>query len=99
MLDVYRYRCWSLVTAIACTHAAAQVPAIDSDFGLLTNPSVTLSTAGSSFDTELALFDLDGALIDTNDDADPPSVRTSLIGPTTLTPGVYYAAASGIDPV
>ncbi|MEO1716876.1 MAG: PPC domain-containing protein [Planctomycetota bacterium] len=97
MLSVHRCRFWLFVTAFVCTHVAAQVPTIDGDFGLLTTPSVTISTAGSSFDTEIALFDLDGAVIDTNDDADPPSVRTSLIGPATLTPGVYYIAASGFN--
>jgi len=56
---------------------------------------ITISTCGSSFDTELALWDDFGALLDFNDDFCSVQSTIELI----LQPGIYYTAIAGFDTV
>lgn len=56
------------------------------------NTPFTISTAGSNFDTKIALYDANGTLIDTNDDYDDLTSRLDVSG---LPVGDYYLMAIG----
>ena len=54
----------------------------------------SFTTAGSDFDTEIALFDAKGKLIGMNDDVSPSNL-TSALNFATLAGGTYYVTATG----
>ncbi|GAB4384993.1 MAG: hypothetical protein Kow0022_09280 [Phycisphaerales bacterium] len=54
----------------------------------------TISTAGSNFDTEIALFDANGTLLDFNDDYNDLTSRLDIAG---LPTGDYYLMAIGYN--
>lgn len=68
-------------------------PTTVSDFGTIATQfdSFTIDTIGTSFDTELGLYDSDGNLLDTNDDIGG-GVLQSELALANLNPGLYYVA-------
>ena len=54
-----------------------------------------VSTVGSDFDTELAIFDEQGDLVATNDDIEPGNLQSELN--MYLEPGTYFAAIAGYN--
>ncbi|MEQ9207265.1 MAG: NF038122 family metalloprotease [Phycisphaerales bacterium] len=57
---------------------------------------IDFDTLGSSFDTEIALWDSNGTLVDTNDDIDGGPIRQSGFT-ATLSPGQYTFAITGYN--
>jgi len=73
----------------------------DGALGVIGNESeiITFSTCGSNFDTEIAIFDASGNLIEQNDDFCGPSpARQSQID-INLSAGTYYLAVGGYDTI
>lgn len=89
----------------ACAGSVLAQPAVEDELGMLTksDPLVadlgfTFDTLGSDFDTEIAIWTLDGTLRANNDDAVPGAVFQSSIS-YLAPPGVYYISVSGYDTV
>lgn len=59
--------------------------------------ATTISTSGSGFDTELALFDSEGNLLFVNDDVETGVLWSRFRGP--LSPGSYRVAIAGFNAV
>ncbi len=76
-------------------------PANPIDLGTIAGPTDTFSinSAGSDFDTELGLWDANGALIATNDDVSFPADVTSIISDLTLPTGQYFFSISGFNTI
>ena len=70
------------------------------DLGVVGNSDspLQLSTAGSSIDTEIALYSAEGNLILENDDL-PDGTRQGAITAPNLTPGTYFVAVGQFDTV
>ena len=86
-----------------CAGAALAQPAVEDELGMImkADPLVddlgfTFDTLGSDFDTEIALWSLDGTLRGSNDDAVPGSVLQSSLS-FLSPPGVYYLSVSGFN--
>jgi hypothetical protein len=64
--------------------------------GVLAQPgeSVTFSTAGSDFDTEIALYSANGVVIEADDD-DGPGTQSQIV--RTLEPGTYLLGVGGFN--
>lgn len=63
--------------------------------------SLVISSAGSGFDTEIAVYDATGRMVATNDDAGP-GIKTSLLsfgGARELAAGAYTAVISGFNSI
>jgi hypothetical protein len=88
---------WSSVTV---TLNSLPRPAA-ADLGAIANETETfaIDVTGSDFDTEIALYDFDGNLLDENDDVNPPTDRTSRIDSVQLAPGKYFVAVGGFNTI
>ncbi|MEL6330710.1 MAG: DVUA0089 family protein [Planctomycetota bacterium] len=60
------------------------------------NMTFSIDTAGSSFDTEIGLWDAVGTLLASNDDRPGGGVTSELSG-QMLAPGTYFLAVAGFD--
>ena len=63
------------------------------------NEIITISTCGSDFDTQLAVFDTDGNLVAQNDDFCGPGLGLQSQLDLILDAGTYYVAVSGYSTV
>lgn len=73
-------------------------PADVDDLGVVALEAVPfeITTSGSDFDTEIALYDASGSVLAENDDVGGGNL-TSLLQGVTLAPGTYYVAVAGYN--
>ena len=86
----------SFSIGISINSASRQSLAIDLGAIALTNEPFTLDTAGSAFDTAVAVYDQDGQLLTQNDNA-PNSTHSLITFDQGLPSGIYFVVLAGGD--
>lgn len=82
--------------AVGFSSVVVQRPTTETSNAVITNfATFDLTTEGSNFDTELALFTSGGTLVASDDDSGTGTV--SALNNLDLSAGVYYAAITGFD--
>ena len=83
---------------VAGEYSPATAQFVATDLGnVATGAAVTIDTLGSNFDTELALFDINGILLAQNDDAGIGFFNESQLTPVGLADGTYFIALAGFS--